>query len=1416
MTNKETLDVKEAPSTETNREEIEKALKASNKRLEDIADERKKLLDLKAKEEGKKNKDKEVLDNLNKQLEDQEKKRKEEIRKKNEKHDKMLEEMEVRRQNRNKMAKKAWENFTSFFSGKIKGKTPAEQAAIDKSLKKGPDNEKISKLLSEISNKEAQIDTLKNNKGAVDQAKIKELEDSVVVAINQANALADKQGIVIPELKDKILAMESESKKMAELNALKEKIEKEMKEDETRTIANFETNSKIEQQQQKILFYQEQIAKGNLSPEKIEGINAKITAEKAKIDEEIKAEEKRMAAEKAKAEAEKKSRELIKYDESIEDAKNRALIKYKEEQPLIDLTNEKSNIIVNKEGKLEKTITNTPESKKQLEDYTKICKYRGMGNIVEQAAAIVPGFNELPDGQKMLVMQGMNDELLNYINEKATAKFNEKMESKKDKKGILWAKERAMMWTGMRKNYLISKFRQEELEKIKGNKNESAVARMDFINAKVPGLVKVFGESGVNGYLDKDGINVIADFANIKNLEGATPSVQKSAEKFNKLANKLSHIPQENKKAYEKAEKEFKQARNEYLVVLEKFESEKGNESSKYMTAEYMMQAETLMRSMSFLAADPKTAEKLESIAMDPVFMQTFNSIASERGLMMAGGMGARKFIVYSMLGGVAISAAPITGMTMLAISATLGVSAGISYLTGKKRAEKGIEEQNKAARRGEKQKGNMAIGMGNVTRHLDRIEALRKELNKEGLTEVKKKEIMSQLRTVADFVSAKMARREINFGKDAPGTPVDKKVFVVQNRLMNELLGAYSDMEVETNSDKYVNIFDSKAAGGELVGDIREGIDGKEHNIRRLIHVHGARNVAAAEKARNEHIEHQAKRSAKFGMLFAGAGMALAEAADYFGWHIPGFGHHPGANASGVTKPQGWHSPMVLPNNQNVPIGPGWDPLHQNTPGGLDNHIHGGAGHGGHHGAPHHGGHHGAPHHGKPNLENPQGSTIPSENEVGNFPFTKSQFDGISQHINQLLKDKINSLDPEMTQIFKGTPADDFLDWTPGELNNPQALKLFNEMMDLQKMLGTHPKPGESIEHYYAHMLEYRARADILIQIKNGGNPFPSAEHAPEAVTKIVPRGHDIDLRQPGVDTHAQNEMITKLADEAHTKHLEHFFKHHQNWLHKHANHLINRDENGVWNPTKRELDQYMYEFAKRTGIFPEKGETIDHYMKVIEEYNAREDVLNNVPDPDLGPVASPADHNYVPESTGAGYGNVPPETNAQDVAHNAIVQSAPVHTGVLENSAADLLHIIKGAEGSFQLGNSLVNTHMSTLDHVTNNDLFQAHITELAHNSDLQETASENLTKFISEHGLKTWDGIRDIDVRTFANMNVTDDKARVFHELVQLMQKGDPQVFKNSGSVEDFLSKVYFKDEIIRYSLKNYAPSSVNVTR
>ena len=812
--------------------------------------------------------------------------------------------------------------------------------------------------------------------------------------------------------------------------------------------------------------------------------------------------------------------------------------------------------------------------------FLEVCDDRGTGNLAKQIGQVIPGFDALPEGQKMLILQGMNDQLLTHVNEKAVKNFQKSQESKGGLGKFIGT---------LTKSYKMANFKKQELALLTGDGGENTIERLEFLKAKAPGLMEVFGKNGIDGYLDKKGRSVIADFSNRKELENASPKLKKAAEDYNELANKFAHLSPDDKEGRAKMEKKLGEAREAYTKgLIEKARSE-GIPDPEFNVSIGVKRREILMRTMSAFSADEYTTSKLIDIAKRPVLLQAFSDIWAQRGGSIALGYGLNmaKKAGLAVAGGLVIAGAPITAPMMISVALTgsLLTSGILGYIRGKERAVKSMKEKDLLARGGvikkeklskevqnnlaqlnalqqvydakfprtadyklapltpeqetermtllqemqrlnsivaiAKQKEGTNIGMGSVTRHLDRLEKLQTELAN-SISPIQKKEVLSRMKTIHDFIEAKLQRNEVNFlGKDKD----ENQIFLNQNKLFTALFDAQLAMQYEKFEPEVMNIFDPKAPDSQLAfGNVanvhKDGSVQDVHFRERLINT-GKANSDNTEKARKNFERTQARNSALYGAAFSSLTFGLAHYAEGH-WSIPdsvkNFFHHegtvPAPTPSGVWNvgPDGWHPPMALPKpgtqiNPNEPFD--WNKF-------LTNQYNTDAQHPIHHPEIHH--------HVRVDKEI---SKLPTINDETTPPGS--------------LDDQIKNLKPiEMPDLPK--PVNPFLDHVPN----------FNEV-----------------------------------------------------------NGHQFDVDEmKTIDVMAERDTAEKLKE---------FFPDgkHARLLNRDVDRFLDRNEGAITNEGKSDLHKYFVTYEQETGDAPREGETVGNYLKRIEKFHAEQDYLQgkNIP---------------------------------------------------------------------------------------------------------------------------------------------------------------------------------------------------------
>ena len=1010
----------------------------------------------------------------------------------------------------------------------------------------------------------------------------------------------------------------------------------------------------------------------------------------------------------------------------------------------------------------------------ELQKYMEVCKERGTANLMGQVSKMFPGFNTLPDGQKMLIMQGMNDAMLKDVNEYALNKFQEKS-TKTNWLGKTFGVNnrfgRVMNTIGnlptkIFKNYNLAKYRKEDVRALKGDNPKNEARRALFIQNNLPGLVEVFGKSGVGGYLNKEGDKVIADFSNRALLENASPKLRGIAGDFNEQANILAHIPRKDKKAYETARAKFEVIRDSFLTELK-------SHAGEMAAAESVKKSVILMDTMSLLAADPETSEKLTKIANDPAALQAFKTVITERGIMMGSGALARmgsRALILSLAGTAAVASAPVTGAI---VGSAVVTSAVFGYLNGKKRARKTIEENAELAQSGKGTRTGMKqVAMSSVEKNIKRLTSLKEQYLAPGVTEIQKKEILSQMHTVSSFVETKLDQGQINFGSG-------HAVFVNQNKLMNALHETQATLALGENEP---NI---------------DLISGDDNRRRRLLARVGASRAELIQKERDEYIKSNAKKSMLYGALFASAGGAVREFGHIFGWSgetVPVQN-----SATGTFDPT---NPLGLPK-ASAPLGPVTGNAGIPQTGGAHPIEHGGVGH--HNPNQHHVHHTPRPSKAPAPRATTEGDVngipgrpnIPTQNEVGHFQFTQEEMNMMSAKNNEMLNAHLNAMDPELTKYFETAKADDFLKLDSNTVTNPESIKLLNEMKLLQRDLGTTPGADESVEKYYAHMIEYKNRIEMMRFHQNNAQAIVQTQTAPAA--PVGPAASPVkDITYDDVQEHhfskEEMDIVNRIAHRNRGEHVGEYFDNHERFLNKGARHFLNNDESDFANKHRRELHEYLTNFANETGKLPEKGWSINRYADMADEYYARKYVMQgnldyrDLHDP-VAPVA--ADDVAAPAATNGPAGPELPD-NYYDTPP-ARPDYGPVGP---QPEAAQLYNL-----------NSLDHT-LTPAERAWSN----AHAQTLLSSQELVDSANEKMSRELGKlfPNMDVWNGtnellsIKETKLQVFMSL----DRAEVvkmnpvygnLYDVLSVFKKADPELVNNDITIEQFMRSVYTRDEV-----------------
>ena len=832
------------------------------------------------------------------------------------------------------------------------------------------------------------------------------------------------------------------------------------------------------------------------------------------------------------------------------------------------------------------TLPATPDvnpTQKAQEDYAKFlekCEDRGTGGLVRQLEATMPEFANLSEGKKMMVIAGMNQEILKHVNQKAQLDFQEKASkvnglgrtfSMTNRFGRL-ANVLGNMPTLLRKNFLIAESRKKELAALHGDSHETEGIRNGFLSEKIPALVQVYGKYNIDAFLGKDGKTPVVDFANLKGLQNAPVETQTSGKKYTELANELAYTPKGNSK-YKKLELELAVAREDFLLNLEAHARASGIPDPEAYTHQYLGDSENLMKAMNLAAADPQTAQVLSNIKNNSAYTQGLKDLLTERGLVIVGGagarLGARAGLALAVGGTIATVTGPASGVLILG---TMAIAGGVSYVTGRVRASKTLEQQKEMARNGmrqktgvskkaqryldqlqvaegklnnpansavenevliseikslnnaiakERQNGLSSTGFSAVEKNLKRLSDEKIEAILNETSPMKKQVMLLDLKTSTEFVMAKLERQEINFGKGPD-------VFVNQDKLVTALQKAQAAIQVNLNEAKLYEMFNAGADAN--ISEMAQNVLAKRSHLKEY---GGLR----AERIKNEEAawrHTQASKSAFYGALLAGSTVTLRELAPHVGWPVHNVEHVQGSTASAA--------PSLVSNGSGE--------LH-------------------------------------------------------------------AQHI-------FPPVDPSLKGFQPKSPFDHGI---KGEDYDDVRKTVTHTGPKHVGHGGTHHAPKHPA--YIKPIEDQNFDENENIVDENIVKENPIIDHSHDVVPAPAPKGPAFD-HIPSYDeiskyrfTDGDRFVIKQMADSRWMADMQKFFPNgkHGGLLDRNVNRFINRNEGGIWSGDKRDLHKFFTAYEEETNDTAKPGETTEDYIRHIEEYYAEKDFLQGKGIPKANP---------------------------------------------------------------------------------------------------------------------------------------------------------------------------------------------------
>lgn len=493
-----------------------------------------------------------------------------------------------------------------------------------------------------------------------------------------------------------------------------------------------------------------------------------------------------------------------------------------------------------------------PENENIENDFAKLMKVyekKGLGEIAAQLGAL-PEFRKLPEDQKLLVMQGVSDKLLEHVRREGDRGFRQEYAES----GLL-----KKVWKNMTKNAVQAKHEKKALAHTTGF--EAAA----FIGQVAPGLIKVYEQSGLNAFVKDDGTVATMYSSLDKNY------LVDDTWRFNSAATNLARTPEEwnkpgstwsERRAYKKTFERFEKEKAGYLNELVQEANRAGIPNPRAYAAEVVANTEAMVKTMRLLTSDPKTLDRLEAIGKNPSWLRGFKDSAFERTIgTTAGYVGTAGRLAR--MGTVALTGIGSTA----AVAAAPIIASIVGGFRGNARATKELRENDRLARVGETQNGKTAHRMSDVSRKLKQLDAARTALATSRDAGGRMK-ALEKVKTYADFIEAKLELGQVNFGGD-------ENQFVRQYELLQSLQKARTAIAIQSQEPIFAELLEAYEADP----------DGLYARTSKL----GARFQTATEKARKGKVRAATLKGMGLGAIAGSTGVAVRYFGEYMGW----FGSH-------------------------------------------------------------------------------------------------------------------------------------------------------------------------------------------------------------------------------------------------------------------------------------------------------------------------------------------------------------------------------------------------------------------------------------------------------------------------------------------------------------------------------------------
>ncbi|MBP9751947.1 MAG: hypothetical protein KBD19_03740 [Candidatus Moranbacteria bacterium] len=386
------------------------------------------------------------------------------------------------------------------------------------------------------------------------------------------------------------------------------------------------------------------------------------------------------------------------------------------------------------------------------------------------------GFDQLSEGQQMLVFENLKQLTLGRIQEEAEKKADrEKRES-----GFL-----GKIWKSMSKKYQIAKAEKSTAQEIMSG------------GIRVHGKILeqlVFGMSkGPEAEIGTDGKTVEIKFSCAS--QNLSESDRSAADDFDRVANEFARMPYEWSlpTATDDERARYLSAQGAYKEALSRFGDIVYSNAGSLPEAHLILNdMDGRVQMMQFLQTHPELEERLDDLREQSAWRTMLNTVVAERGAYLAYGYLGRTFLA----GAFGWAAAPV-------------VAAGAGGFVSWKRSKETLRSNDAAARRGKKDKSSEAKNVVTVKGLSDKLERLVQKIEA-APGERGQAEAVLSLKTRMEYTRRKVEEGLVDFG-EKPESRVWEQYDLLQLLARAEAVAGVYSGENKALNDRLTGFLDFK-----------------------------------------------------------------------------------------------------------------------------------------------------------------------------------------------------------------------------------------------------------------------------------------------------------------------------------------------------------------------------------------------------------------------------------------------------------------------------------------------------------------------------------------------------------------------------------------------------------------------------